>query len=282
MTTVLVTGANGYVGRHVVQRLASLNARVIALDLQLPSSPLEGVEHVAADIFDENFDVAGCCGALPDVCIHLAWRNGFKHNDPSHILDLSAHYRFLRNLVASGVKRLSVMGTMHEVGYWEGPITEDTPCNPQSLYGVAKDSLRRALLLDAADGSFDLKWLRGYYIYGDDEESQSIFGKLTRAARSGQKTFPFTTGQNQYDFMTVQSLANMIVAASLQDSVSGIINCCTGHPMSLADKVEEFIVDNRLDIKLEYGAYPDRPYDSPGVWGDASKIEAILGASAHQ
>ena len=281
MTKVLVTGAGGYVGRHVVQRLAELGIPTVAVDLQVPQAPLDGVSYRAVDILGSTHEVSALFDeGIPDACIHLAWRNGFKHDDASHMLDLSAHYRFLMELVAAGVPRLAVMGTMHEVGYWEGAITEDTPCNPLSLYGIAKDSLRRALLLDASKEVFDLKWLRGFYIYGDDEQSQSIFGKLVRAARSGQATFPFTTGKNKYDFMTVQSLADMIVAASLQDSVSGIINCCTGHPVSLADKVEEFIAENGLDIKLEYGVYPDRPYDSPGVWGDASRIETILSGAA--
>ena len=48
--------------------------------------------------------------------------------------------------------------------------------------------------------------------------------------------------------------------------------------MSLADQVEEFIKLHELDITLEYGAFPDRPYDSPGVWGDATSINAIMGA----
>jgi dTDP-6-deoxy-L-talose 4-dehydrogenase (NAD+) len=39
---------------------------------------------------------------------------------------------------------------------------------------------------------------------------------------------------------------------------------------------EKFIKDNKLNIKLQYGAFPDRAYDSPGVWGDATKIQKIL------
>ena len=46
--------------------------------------------------------------------------------------------------------------------------------------------------------------------------------------------------------------------------------------MSLADRVEAYIRENDLDITLEYGAFPDRPYDSPGVWGDPTKIRQIL------
>ena len=46
--------------------------------------------------------------------------------------------------------------------------------------------------------------------------------------------------------------------------------------MSLGEKVEKFIKENELDIQLEYGAFPDRPYDSPSIWGDSTRIDMIL------
>ena len=70
----------------------------------------------------------------------------------------------------------------------------------------------------------------------------------------------------------------MIAAVALQDEVVGTINCCSGEPMALAERVEQFIADNGLSINLEYGAFPDRPYDSPGVWGDPAKIRRVLSA----
>lgn len=97
-----------------------------------------------------------------------------------------------------------------------------------------------------------------------------------RAARSGETTFPFTTGKNKFDFSSVKDLAYMISCAVLQDEINGIINCCSGNPVSLAAQMEQFIKDNELNISLEYGAFPDRPYDSPGVWGNADKIKAIM------
>ena len=77
-------------------------------------------------------------------------------------------------------------------------------------------------------------------------------------------------------FTSVKDLAYMISCAVLQDEINGIINCCSGSPVSLAAQMEQFIKDNELSISLEYGAFPDRPYDSPGVWGNADKIKAIM------
>ena len=58
--------------------------------------------------------------------------------------------------------------------------------------------------------------------------------------------------------------------------LNGIINICSGKPEKLSDRVERFIKENNYNIKLEYGAFPDRPYDSKAVWGDGKKIQEIM------
>ena len=174
-----------------------------------------------------------------------------------------------------GCPRILALGTMHEVGYWEGPVDADTPTNPQSLYGVAKDALRRALLLALPDHT-SMVWARAYYIYGDDRRSNSIFHKMLEAAEEGRTSFPFTSGKNQYDFIRVEELGRQLAALAEAADVTGIVNCCSGEPVSLAAKAEQFIDENHLDISLDYGAFPDRPYDSPGVWGDATAIAALM------
>lgn len=272
---VLVTGANGYIGRHVVCSLLDAGHKVIASDIKLTNID-DRAEKIETNLF--NLPDSSLFEALgsPDVGIHMAWRNGFVHNAPSQMEDLSGHYLFLTRMIDEGLKHLAVMGTMHEIGYWEGAIDENTPTNPISMYGIAKDALRRSMTLYCQQKGVLLQWLRAYYILGDDLKNNSIFSKLLTASNEGKKTFPFTSGKNKYDFIDVEELARMIAMASTQTIEGGIINCCTGNPISLAERVEKFIKDHNLDIKLEYGAFPDRPYDSPCTYGDATKIRKIM------
>ena len=273
-TRIAVTGAGGYLGRHVVTSLLERGVGVIAAGLVEPDVD-DRAQKIELDVLADSPTVYQDLGSH-DVVIHLAWRNGFLHNDRSHIDDLPDHYRFLERLVDQGLKHLVVMGTMHEVGYYEGAIREDTPTNPGSLYGISKNALRQSATLLTSRNDVVFQWIRAYYIVGDDKHSSSIFAKLLEAAEEGRTTFPFTSGKNKYDFISIEELADQIAAISLQDEFTGVINACTGEPMSLADRVEAYIEENDLGLRLEYGAFPDRPYDSPGVWGDASDIRLIM------
>lgn len=274
MRRVLVTGANGYIGRHVVKELLDQGYNVDACDFRFDDID-ERANKVNISIFSGEKDIYNKLGQ-PDICIHLAWRDGFIHNSDAHMEDLSNHYLFLKNIVDGGLKHLSVMGTMHEVGYWEGEIDENTPTNPVSMYGIAKNTLRKSVELMIKEKNIILQWLRAYYIIGDDLKSNSIFSKICKMEEMGEESFPFTTGKNKYDFITVNELAKQIVAASTQQEVTGVINCCSGKPKSLSEKVEEFINEKGFKIRPEYGAFPDRPYDSPGVWGSCNKINLVL------
>lgn len=275
--SVVITGAAGYVGRRVVSAVADLGYRPVAV-VRPGRDGFEidaRAQIIEADVLAHGFDVSSIVEADTAAAIHLAWQDGFVHNAPSHMTMLSAHFSFLTGLAAAGVPRIAALGTMHEVGYWEGAITADTPTSPRTLYGVAKDALRRASMLALAD-RVELAWLRCFYIYGDDRRNNSIFTRLLETVDAGKPTMPFTSGENLYDFIHVDELALQIALASVTPGVVGVINCSSGKPVSLATQVERFISEHKLPISLDYGAFPDRPYDSPAVWGDASFIHALL------
>lgn len=274
---ILVTGSNGYIGAHVVSYLLDNTFHNITAvdftDTFIDSRATFISRDILADA--ENSSLYEELGA-PDVLIHLAWRNGFNHKANSHLTDLPRHYLFLKNMMDAGVKSISVMGSMHEVGYHEGAVTENTPCAPLSLYGIGKNALRQSLFAYADGKNISIKWLRAYYILGDNSRNKSIFSRILEWAAEGQKTFPFTMGTNKYDFISVDELARQISEASIQNTVTGIINVCSGKPVELKEMVEKFINDNNLSIRPEYGVFPNRKYDSPAIWGDDSKIRAVF------
>lgn len=270
---ILVTGANGYLGSGVVDALIKDGVEVVATDFRTENVNMSA-KAISADLFDvENpYEYFG----KPDVLLHMAWRDGFVHNSENHMKDLPKHVFFIEKMITSGVQRIAVMGSMHEIGFFEGCISEHTPCWPQSMYGISKDALRSVTQLLAKQNDVIFQWLRGYYIVGNTEHGCSIFSKITSAEKEGKKLFPFTMGQNQFDFIDYDLFCEQVSAAVQQDKVNGIINICSGRPERLCDRVERFIEENGYKIKLDYGKFPDRPYDSKAVWGSSDKIMAIM------
>lgn len=270
---ILVTGANGYLGQGIVDRLISLGHTVIAADFSLDHVNA-AAEKKECDLFDikDPYSYFG----KPDVLLHLAWQDGFIHYADSHIDRLSDHYHFIRDFALSEVKTVAVMGSMHEIGFHEGCIHESTPCNPTTPYGISKNALRELTGMLCTQNNKRYMWLRGYYIVGNSRYGSSIFSKITEAEGKGQAEFPFTMGQHQFDFIDYDAFCDQVARAITQDEIDGVIDICSGHPEKLADRVERFILENGYKIKLKYGAFPDRPYDSKAIWGDNRKIQTIM------
>lgn len=270
---ILVTGANGYLGQGIVKELLDNNHEVIATGIST-----ENVDNRAKRINANIFDVKDpfLYFDKPDVLLHLAWRDGFIHYSDSHINDLPKHYEFIKKMIESSIGHVAIMGSMHEVGFFEGCVNESTPCFPQTPYGVSKNSLRQLCDILCKQKNVVFQWLRGYYIVGNSKYGSSIFSKITESVEKGKNTFPFTSGQNQFDFIDYNEFCKQVAAVVEQDKVNGVIEICSGRPEKLADRVEKFIKDNGYKIKLNYGEFPDRPYDSKAIWGNNGKIEKIL------
>ena len=270
---ILVTGANGCIGEGVVDALSNLNVDIITTDVDNVSIN-EHVKYIQANLFD--IDNPYVFFNKPDVLLHLAWRNGFIHNADSHLIELPKHYEFIKKMACGGIKRFCGMGSVHEVGFFEGAVSEKTPTNPLSLYGIAKNTLRQSTELLMVEKNIEFQWIRGFYIVGNQMRGNSIFSKITESFKNKIKEFPFTNGNNQFDFIDYKDFCKQVSAVVTQNKINGIINCCSGYPQLIKDRVEQFIKDNGYDIKLKYGAFPNRPYDSKAIWGDDTKIKKIM------
>lgn len=270
---VLVTGANGYLGSGIVKAILNSGNDVVAADFNVDHVD-DRATKIACNLFEisDPYDFFG----HPDVLCHLAWRDGFVHYSDAHIDDLPAHYSFIKKMIEHGCKHIAAMGSMHEVGFFEGSINENTPCHPTTPYGIGKNALRDLTAMLCKQNNCVFQWMRGYYIVGNSKYGSSIFSKITAAVEDGKKEFPFTLGQNQYDFIDYPVFCSQVASVVCQNQEQGIINICSGRPEKLADRVERFIKENNYDIKLQYGVFPDRPYDSKAIWGDSSKIEKIM------
>lgn len=277
----VITGVTGYIGSHVARAAKKMfpSIRIVGYARNIKSTEASDFEIRNIDVISERGinDIVSIMDS-DDILIHCAWENGFNHSSDKHLSNLYGHYRLLDNLAKAGVQNINVLGTMHEIGYAEGKVSEDIYCQPVNKYGIAKNTLRQLLFNVVPQKNNYLKWLRLFYITGDDKNNQSVFTKLIEAAERGDKTFPVVEGNNYLDFIDVEEIARRIILISAQRRITGVINVCSGEPVKFCDYIIKFINDNKLNIKPIFGAYPSREGESPCIYGDTEKQKRAMTA----
>jgi nucleoside-diphosphate-sugar epimerase len=147
---------------------------------------------------------------------------------------------------------------------------------PSLPYGLAKDTLRRMLEQLAHSRPFVLQWLRVFYPYGEGQAAKSLIPQLKQALDRGDAEFPMSGGEQLRDFLPVEELAQMIVRVCQQTNVTGVINCCSGVPISIRRFVERYLEQDGRPIKLRLGVYPYPDYEPMAFWGNPAKLSRAL------
>lgn len=276
---ILVTGATGFIGNYVIQELLNNSHEVIATSIDSDVKRFtwaSDVHYIACNLNEEKKNYFRFF-QKPDLLIHLSWEDLPNYQELFHFeRNLFSNYRFLKYIIENGLNNLTVIGTCLEYGMQNGPLREDMESNPDNPYALAKDTLRRFLVELQKKLTFDFNWLRLFYIYGKAQSSNSILSQLDTALNRGNKVFNMSAGEQLRDYLPVEKVAEYIVKIATQNKVVGIINCCSGAPISIRKFVEDHLRINKKNIGLNLGHYPYPPYEPMAFWGDTSKLEKAL------
>lgn len=276
---VLITGATGFVGRHVVAQLLKRGhiAVAVARDIKRAREMpwFEAVEFVQCDL-SKGFQALFPVGSLPDAIVHLAWPGLPNYRDFFHISqNLPSDLALLEAAIKAGVTHVVVAGTCLEFGMQYGPLTEEMATSPTTPYGFAKDTLRKALQLLQKEVPFKLQWMRLFYMYGEGQNPNSLLAQLDRAIDEGKPVFNMSTGDQLRDYLPIQAVAENFVFALENPQCDGVINCCSGTPISVVDLVRQRCQAKGSNIHLNRGYYPYPDYEPLAFWGVPSKLTAL-------
>ncbi|MBX2887577.1 MAG: NAD(P)-dependent oxidoreductase [Ferruginibacter sp.] len=277
MKKVLVTGATGFVGKPIVDDLVNRGYQVIIASRNIvqATTPNVVVKPFDLNFLDHKTDYFKYFN-YPDVCIHLAWIGLPNYLDEIHLKQLPQHERFLENLLSNGLQELTVTGTCFEYGLIEGELKEDMVSFPVTAYGKGKYALTKWLINRQNERAANVKSLRLFYMWGEGQSPKSLIPMLNAAIERGDSSFPMSGGEQVRDFLPVEEMARRIVILALNPAATGIINCCSGKPITLKGFVKQYLSRKNASISLHFGVYPYLDYEPMAFWGSVKKLNSFL------
>lgn len=276
---VLVTGATGFLGNHVVNELVKRGIPVVATGRDQDKLDNAGwpdsVERISFDLANSHegvFDIFH----NPSHCIHLAWSGLPNYNSETHMTECLPQSRsFLFDMINGGLQHLLVTGTCFEYGMQEGELDELTESKPSNPYGKAKDRLRQELESLVSGKPTRLQWARIFYMYGAGQGEKSLFAQLQKALDDGETTFDMSGGQQIRDFLPVEEVAEALVDIICHPTHSGVVNVCSGRSLVLQSLIQEYLQKRSASIKLNLGVYPYPDWEPFRFWGNAELLTSI-------
>ncbi|VVQ20218.1 dTDP-6-deoxy-L-talose 4-dehydrogenase (NAD(+)) [Pseudomonas fluorescens] len=278
---ILVTGATGFVGRHLVAALLTRGCAVRAVARNADTAQgmpwINDVEFVSADIHAADLDVSALTDGI-DALAHLAWPGlpnyralfHFEHN-------LMADYRFIKGAVEAGVKQVLVTGTCFEYGMQGGPLSESTEPRPSNPYGLAKHTLHLFLQNLQQEHPFTLQWARLFYLHGEGQNPNSLLAALDSAIDAGEQSFDMSAGEQLRDFLPIETAAGHLAAIVHQRDFDGVINCASGQPVSVRTLVEQRLRERGATLNLNLGHYPYPSHEPMAFWAVTERLQQLLG-----
>lgn len=286
MKKVLVTGATGFIGKYVIEELLKHDIKIIATSSNKEKAAeqiwFDDVKYIPFDF--AQFDAITNYFLYfnePDILIHLAWERLPNYKSSFHTeINLPGHKALLKNLICNGVHDITITGSCLEYGMQEGCLNENMPALPSTPYATAKNALRIYIEELQEQHSFSFKWIRLFYMYGKGQNPNSLLSQLNKALQNDDAVFNMSGGEQTRDYLPVEAVAEYIVKIALQKKAGGVINCCSGVPISVKSFVETYLKEVGKTIQLNLDYYPYTDYEPMHFWGDAKKLKSIISNKA--
>lgn len=266
----VVTGAAGFVGRHLVAALAADGRSVIGIDRR-PGSD------VTAELLDEDL-LARFAGA--EVVFHLAGRASARASWGAAFDDylddnVRVTQRVLEAALVAGVPRVVVASSSSVYGDPAvRPTPEDAVCRPRSPYGASKLMAEGLAAAYGAQG-LDVAVLRLFTVYGPGQRPDMLLARAIAAATGGGELLVFGDGRQTRDFTYVADAVAAIVRAGERGTGGLPVNVAGGAPVAIGDALA--LVANACGAPLRRVPAAAHQADARHTAADVERARALLG-----
>lgn len=283
---VLVTGAGGFVGSHLLPRLKETGAEILAVDrpgisLQTEST---GMAFKKIDLTKPVALQKTITEFRPQNVIHLAAMTDVARDWTKLRSALEANIVATLNLCEACAQldtmpRVVILGTSEEYGDQVAPFDEKMQVRPVSPYSWSKVAVTHLAGMVYRTFGLPTVVLRPFLVYGPRQPQKMLLASLITTLLAG-KEFEMTAGEQTRDFVYVEDLADAILLAAVRDQAVGeIINVCSGQDTQIRQVAREIATRLKSETLLKMGALPYRKGEAMRLVGDASRARTLLGFS---
>jgi nucleoside-diphosphate-sugar epimerase len=283
VSRVLVSGGSGFIGLPTLVGLRRAGIEVHALSSRPAPPAVDGVRWWQVDLADRGAVERATCEIAADSLMHLAWyvEHGRFWSAQENVEWVERSLHLLRSFAGAGGQRVVMVGTCAE---YDWSVTaprlgeSSSPIAPATLYGAAKDGLRRVAAAFADQAQVEFAWGRLFFLYGPREAPNRLVAAVIRGALAGRPV-DVTSGRQIRDLLHVEDVAGALVAL-LGSGVTGAVNIGSGEAVALADVFDHV---GRLcghPELIRRGALEDRPGEPDRLVAEVDRLHGEVGFSA--
>lgn len=284
---ILVTGATGFAGSHLLERLPA-GAHAIAWarpgGRPTPAAGGTGIEWQGVDLLDRGAVTAAIRASRPDVIYHLAGAPhvGTSFDNPAEPLAINAlgtHYLLSAVAAEAPAARVVVVTSAMVYGPSASPHTETSPLVPGSPYGLSKLAQDRLAALAAGDGVSAVIARPFNHTGARQDPSFAIPGFAQQIARieAGHAEPVLRVGNldAERDLSDVRDVVDAYVTIAAHGDTGVAYNVCSGTAWRIGDLLEQLLRRSRVSVRVERDAARMRPVELPRLVGDNARLRAL-------
>jgi GDP-4-dehydro-6-deoxy-D-mannose reductase len=284
---ILVTGAAGFAGSHLLDLLSQEHVSTVAWHRPggAQPGPRASVEWQAVDLLNRRSVVDSVARVRPRAVYHCAGAahvgRAWGSTEPTFAANVKGTHYLLEALDKSGVDaRVLIPSSAMVYASSTTPLREDDPLGPSSPYALSK--LAQELVAGTYPGERAPSIARAFNHFGPRQNPlfvASDFARQIADIEAGRRNPEITVGNldAQRDFTDVRDTVRAYRMILEHGSPGRVYNVCSGHAVSIQTLLDQMLAKARVPIQVKVDPARYRPNDSPILVGDPGRLRDELG-----